>query len=390
MQTSNTDERLRVLHILRRLDKGESERQLLLLLKNYNSLRFVYHVLAFEASADSTLREQIERLGIPVTVLPEDCTGIWQRYNALRAFLTEFGAHLVHSWNFRTNAYAGIVGARSGVDVRLGSLRSSFQSQKLGRLSPVARVLGLRSVERQVVPRTSLVEELRQRGMADERVFLIPEAIEALAPPGRLDLSDLGIQRDARLVGIVGDFSSGDRIEMFIKAMARLLPRQPGVHGLIVGEPKALDHYLVTYLEEEIESLGLADKVTVSGPRSDILLLLMHLEALCVTSAGDELPLPWLRAMAAATPIVGVREGALPDLVQDGVSGMLVGIGDSAAMADSLDLILSERALAKELGNSARRAVVDARGSHHMAHQLEDLYCQLLAEKWEQEWNPDE
>jgi glycosyltransferase involved in cell wall biosynthesis len=66
-----------------------------------------------------------------------------------------------------------------------------------------------------------------------------------------------------------------------------------------------------------------------------------------------------MEAFARGRPVVGARAGGIPDIVEDGVSGLLVEPGDAPALADALVRLLTERALAERLASGARGAAGD-------------------------------
>jgi glycosyltransferase involved in cell wall biosynthesis len=85
--------------------------------------------------------------------------------------------------------------------------------------------------------------------------------------------------------------------------------------------------------------------------------------------------------MAAGAPTVATRVGGTPEAIADGVTGLLVEAGDSAALADAISRLLQDSALARRLGAAARKAIEDRYSVEKMVRATEALYLDLLARK---------
>lgn len=99
----------------------------------------------------------------------------------------------------------------------------------------------------------------------------------------------------------------------------------------------------------------------------------------CVPSRGDNLPLAVIEAMAAGRCVVAARTGGIPELVDDGVSGLLFAAGDAQSLARSLVRVLPDRALAHRLGAEAMRRVRTRSSIEVSAASHELLYLHLAS-----------
>jgi len=127
-------------------------------------------------------------------------------------------------------------------------------------------------------------------------------------------------------------------------------------------------------LEHRAAMLGLAGTVTFTGYRSDAARLLAGLDVLVVPSRSDGSPLVVCEAMAAGVPVVASRVGGLPDLVEDGGSGLLVRPGEAEDLARALVSLLLDPEAARRLG--ARGRTLAATRSHE---RLVDRMTQVYA-----------
>ena len=92
-------------------------------------------------------------------------------------------------------------------------------------------------------------------------------------------------------------------------------------------------------------------------------------------SSLEGMPLTVLEAMASALPVVATPVGGTPELLEDGVHGYLIPVGDSAALANSIIRLLDDRCLAAEMGQRGRELVEDSYTWDAVADQTERVYA---------------
>lgn len=116
------------------------------------------------------------------------------------------------------------------------------------------------------------------------------------------------------------------------------------------------------------------------GHRSiaEIRALVRRCSAFLLPSLWENCPYAALEAMAAGRPVVAARQGGMPELIEDGVEGLLATPGDPLAYAEALDTLLGNPARAAALGRAARRAVEQRHAHTHTAAQAVALYTRTL------------
>ena len=141
-------------------------------------------------------------------------------------------------------------------------------------------------------------------------------------------------------------------------------------------------------IEHQITSLGLADRVLLLGPlpRERILTKLrQETDVVALTSIlaprgnREGIPVTLMEAMACALPVVSSRLSGIPELVEDGISGLLAEPGNAAEIADILERLAMDPALRAMLGNAARERIVAAFDIHRNAAELGRLFQDYLA-----------
>jgi glycosyltransferase involved in cell wall biosynthesis len=164
-----------------------------------------------------------------------------------------------------------------------------------------------------------------------------------------------------------------------IEACRRLDEKGVALRCWLVGEGAERDR--LTRLRD---AAGLGGRVELLGALSrDRIRRLMadaHVFALPSVVAGggraDGIPVALMEAMAMQRPVVSTRTSGIPELVEDGVSGLLVGPGDAQALADALDRLRTDPGRAAELARAARLAVCERFDLHRNAAQLQQLFAQ--------------
>ena len=140
-----------------------------------------------------------------------------------------------------------------------------------------------------------------------------------------------------------------------IRAFARVAQKFPHSHLRIAGTAEA------AYLEackEQVKAANIDDRVHFLGNIGieEVQLELSRANCLVVPSFQENAPLTIAEAMAAGVPVVAAKVGGIPDMVEDGKTGLLVDPYDIKSIADGVSKILSDEALARSMGRCAKEA----------------------------------
>lgn len=162
-----------------------------------------------------------------------------------------------------------------------------------------------------------------------------------------------------------------------VEAVGRLVASDRRVRYVIVG-----DGPMRAELQELVQALGLSDHVTFEGWKShdDVLMQMRGAHALLVPSMtagdGDEEGIPNVakEAMALGLPVIATRHGGIPELIEDGVSGVLVPERDSAALAERLIEIIDHPERWARMREAARRRIEAEYDIERLNDELVALY----------------
>ncbi|MBI4560759.1 MAG: glycosyltransferase, partial [Candidatus Rokubacteria bacterium] len=142
---------------------------------------------------------------------------------------------------------------------------------------------------------------------------------------------------------------------------------------LVVG-----DGELRSRLEAQVRALGLDSRVHFLGWRSDLPRVYADLDLVLLTSANEGLPVSVIEAMAAARPVVATRVGGVPDLVEDGVAGLLVPPGNPGALAEAIVTLLADPERRRDMGEAGRKRVHPAFSASRLLADIDHVYSALL------------
>jgi glycosyltransferase involved in cell wall biosynthesis len=129
---------------------------------------------------------------------------------------------------------------------------------------------------------------------------------------------------------------------------------------------------------EKAAGLGIADKIVITGVRSDVPALLAATDVFVLSSLWEGMPVALLEAMAAGCPAVATDVGGVAEVLKDGVTGLIVPPADSAALADAISACLDRPELARERAAAAQKLVVAEYDKSTMIRRWEAVYRREL------------
>ena len=298
----------------------------------------------------------------------------WAR---LARFLRREHVDVLHAHKFGSNVWGMLAGSAARVPVLLAHEHTwSYEGQPLRRL--LDRELIARRADRFI----AVSREDQRRMIAVERIdpartLFIPNGIPPSPAPGGRDVrSELGIAPDAPVVGSVGVLRAQKAHHLLLRAARELERRGLAVSVLIAGQGPEQGT-----LESLARELGIADRVHLLGFREDVSDVLHALDVAVSCSDFEGSPLAVMEYMDGARAIVATAVGGVPDLIDDGVHGLLVPPRDSGALAEAIGSLLADPQRARRLGENARARRRSEFDIDTLVRRLEDLYEELLEQK---------
>jgi len=223
---------------------------------------------------------------------------------------------------------------------------------------------------------------VRERHVPAEKVALIWNGapLDEFAPV-KADVAgavrdELGIPRDAVVVGTISRLSAQKAHHVLLDAAARLLPSRPGTVILIAGDGDRMPA-----LRAQAARLGAdARRVIFAGHRADVPAVLGAIDVFAISSDYEGTPLALFEAMASGKAIVSTAVDGCREVLEERVTGLLVPRRDPEALAAALARVADDPRLRADLGS---RALTASRRYDvaECVRRMQDLYDEVLAER---------
>lgn len=182
----------------------------------------------------------------------------------------------------------------------------------------------------------------------------------------------LSLLPNRRYVATIARFHPVKDHATLLKAFATVAAAVPDVDLLLVG-----DGPLRPQLESNARDLGVSARVLFWGVRNDVADILAAADVFVLPSLSEAASITLLEAMASGLPVVATNVGGNPEMVRDGIDGLLTPRGDAPAMAKSILAVLNDPARAASLGASARERVRERYQLDRTVDRYFDLYCDV-------------
>lgn len=214
-------------------------------------------------------------------------------------------------------------------------------------------------------------DKLIENGYAPEKIFLHHIGVDTVR------FSPTQEKADERYILCVGRHTEKKGIDTLLRAFAQIARKHPKVSLIQVGKGN-----MTAYLHTLAKKLGISDRVRFLGAQKhDTVLKLMQCAEIFAlpsqtASNGDceGLPIVINEASACGIPVVSTWHSGIPEAVLDGETGYLVREKDSQSLAEKMDILLSDRALAQKIGKRGREWMCDAFDIRHQTSKLEAIY----------------
>jgi glycosyltransferase involved in cell wall biosynthesis len=291
----------------------------------------------------------------------------------LRALLGERAFDIVHTWHTRDHVLALRARARLRAEQRPRVVRSYKVAEPIP-LRPWTRWLfGPGTDALACVSQAAAAANRRLRG--GRPIAAVYGAVDlarfAPAPPDKAVRESLGLAPEHRVIGIVARAQRHRRFDLLLEAMARLARRDGAARLVVIGRGTHIEETAV----QPAARLGITDRVVFAGYReddyADVLRCCDVFTFLVPGSDGGCRAL--LEAAACAIPAVTSRRGVLPELVEDGRTGILVG-EEPDELAAAWQSLLSDPRRRAEMARAARARAEREWSPERLAERVDALY----------------
>lgn len=386
---------MKVLRIMDRLNTGGPAIHAVLLTKHMNPGGSAPHwttvlVAGQVGENEGSMEWLAEREGVRFLSVPslgrelhplKDLSTFWSLLQIIRAERPD----VVHTHKSKAGTLGRLAARLCGVPVIVHTfhghvLHGYFSEAKSKVFRLIERAMAVLS-HRIIAVSPKVKEDLIRHGVAGaEKIGVVYLGLDlkrfeqAARNAGGLR-AELGLTPQTPLIGLVARLVPIKNVPLFLEAAKLILAERPDARFVVAG-----DGELRAELEALAGSLGIAEKVSFLGFRSDLERIYPDLDVLCLTSDNEGSPVSLIEGLAAGCAAVSTDVGGVTDVLEDGKCGALVPRGDAAALARAvLELVKNpaKRAALGEAGRlSARRFSIE-----RLVVDLDNLYKSLLSVK---------
>lgn len=325
---------MRVVHVHRIAGIGGSERHLLTLLPALAAAGTDVAFVGLGAGGDpQPFYDELDRLGVPHRVAS---------VRGLRRAIASFDPDLVHTHLVHADVFGALAAGRRP----LVSTKHNDDPFRTGLFRFAERALTRRA--RAVITITEALARFQvdRVGLPRDKLTVVHYGMDA-PPPAWAGNPPVALPDSARVVLGLGRLVPQKGYDVALHAFAAIRERHPDAVLVIVGEGPERAR-----LERLRQELGLDESVQLPGRAGDVASWLHRAELLLHPARWEGFGLVLLEGMLTALPVVATRVSAIPEIVADGETGLLVQADDAGALTAALERILGDPAFARRLGEA--------------------------------------
>jgi glycosyltransferase involved in cell wall biosynthesis len=293
----------------------------------------------------------------------------WRGVRSVRRLVRCNGIDVIHTHGYKADLYGHAAARLEGKPVVATCHNWLAGGPVLAAYNFLDRII-LRHFDAVSAVSQGVADKLVSFGVRREGISLIPNGVDLRGFDAGLQAAQRPPQpRKEQVIGIVARLDLQKGFECLLRALRRLRDTFPGLRLLVVGEgpDRAAIESLVT-------EHGLNDVVTLAGQQSDMPAIYASMDIFVLPSLNEGLPMTLLEAMAASLPVVATRVGAVPTVIRDGETGLVIEPADESALVRAITALLANPELCRRLARGARAHVAQNYTAAAMIQRYRELY----------------
>ena len=376
---------VRVMRIIARMNVGGPAVQVSGLMRGFNSTEFDHRLYTGYCASDEadyldTVATDVNAIRIQGFGRRVSLGGDIKAFMKLVKEIRTFKPHVIHTHTAKAGflgRIASIVSLRRSIRVHTFHghlLNGYFGSFKRSLVVIAEKFLALFTNELLAVG-DKVRQDLLNAGIGSKDKF-------GLMPPG-LGIGSLSPKSDSqRVLGLpsdhlqcafIGRVTQIKRPDRFLDVVSEIKKRGVELDFFIAGDGELLEMCRVRIKKEDLP-------VTVLGWQSDIERVLSAADIVVLTSDNEGTPLSLIQAGMAGLPVVTTNVGSVPEVVLDGVTGIITAL-DVQEIADALEKLVADKGLRAQYGDAAHEFTLSHFGVKRLVSDHEELYKKLIASR---------
>lgn len=381
---------VRVLQVVTGSDWGGAQQHVLWLAQGLRERGFAVSVAC---QPGGYLVDRLKQARIAVWLLPNMARSInpyrdWRTYQDLRRVLGEGEYDLVHAHSSKAGALTRLAAASRGIPAIFTAHGLVFSNVAMAPwkrrvYAGAERILGRRTSHLITVSRADAEAARKNRLVPDGRLTVVPNGVP-VPDPGQLPWlrsegrRSLGLDPEAPVVGVIARLHPDKDLSTWLRAAALVRESTPGVRFVVIGDGPERGS-----LRRLAQDLGLDPVLLWAGEQPDASRLLPSFDVFALSSVKEGLPLTLLEAMAHGVPAASTTVGGVPEVIDEGRTGLLVPPRNPDALAEAILRLLAS-GLPSGVDGVGGRALDHVRQTFSidaMVDRTAAIYRQVLQER---------
>jgi glycosyltransferase involved in cell wall biosynthesis len=301
-------------------------------------------------------------------------------FRSLVSEIRRFKPHVIHTHTAKAGflgRIASIVSLHPSIRVHTFHghlLNGYFGNFKRSLIILAEKVLAL-STDQLLAVGAKVRRDLLAVGIGNSEKFAVmPPGLEINSLPNQRTTQDFyGLSTQVLNCALIGRVTQIKRPDRFLDVVAEIKKRQVGIEFFIAG-----DGELLSVCRERIMREALPVKIL--GWQSDIEKVLAAADIVVLTSDNEGTPLSLIQAGMAALPVVTTNVGSIPEVVIDGITGIVTNV-DVMEIADALEKLAGDAGLRGRMGSAAQGFTMANFGVNRLVNDHEELYKRLISNR---------
>ena len=361
--------KIRILHIIPNFGSGGAERLLVDLLESFDYGRFEMAAVSLYPETGMPLEQEIRKKGINVFYLSKHRGPDLKMIPRLWRLFQMYRPDVLHSHRYVLR-YALLPSLKCTAHVRVHTVHNVAQKE-VDQLGKLIHQVAFRST---LIKPVSISQEVAATVKKLYGHTIETPIIYNGIPTRKFTASQHRRRNNGRTILLhIGRFSPQKNHRLLIEVFSMVIKECPNIFLWLVG-----DGELRPAMEKIVADKGLKNRINFLGLREDVPKLLNNCDIFTLPSNWEGVPLTILEAMASGKPVVATSVGGVPELVENGISGILVRPRDAEVLAHALLRLAKDPSLCQSMGQMAQKKAIARFDIAKTAREYEALYMTLL------------
>ena len=383
--SASDQEPIRVMRIIARMNVGGPAVQVSGLMRGFNSIDFDHRLYtgfcaANEADYLDTVVTYVKATRIQGFGRRVSLGGDVKAFMSLIREIRSFKPHVIHTHTAKAGflgRIASIVSLQSSIRVHTfhGHLLNGYFGAFKRKLVIIAEQVLAMFTHQLLAVGDKVRQDLLAVRIGNSKKFgLIPPGLEISRLPNKKDSQEsYGLSTNTLQGAFIGRVTQIKRPDRFLDVVAEIKRRGVELEFFMAGDGELLDSCRERIVRENLS-------VKVLGWQSDIEKVLSAADLVVLTSDNEGTPLSLIQAGMAGLPVVTTKVGSVPEVVLDGTTGIITGLGVQE-IADALEKLARSNDLRGQMGAAAKEFTLANFGVKRLVHDHEELYKKLLTNR---------